>query len=194
MKFHMLKVLLLLSLIANGVFLYGHIRVSKEVSVEEKEQQQNEEKVTAKESTIYESGMTYPLMRIVDGDTIVVGFNGQTQYVRLIGIDSPEPNDPGGPQCYAQESTVHLQEIARTGLVTLFFDESQGMRDSYGRLLAYAELPDGTDIGKKMVEDGYAHEFTYHGPYERQADYMGAEKLAMEEEKGLWSKDACSQQ
>jgi micrococcal nuclease len=143
------------------------------------------------EEEVYESGQTYPLMRIVDGDTLIIGFENTTEYVRLIGIDAPELNDPAGTQCYAQESTAHLQDIARTGLVVLHFDESQGMRDSYGRLLAYVELPDGVDLGEKMIADGFAREFTYHSNYARQSAYIIAEETATTEGRGLWAEDAC---
>ncbi|KKS30846.1 MAG: Nuclease (SNase domain protein) [Parcubacteria group bacterium GW2011_GWA2_43_11] len=182
--------ILIISVILNVVLVYEllgrNVALAPEDEVSEKS-----ESVTI-EKKVHESGISYPLMRIVDGDTIIVGFENATEYVRLIGIDAPEPNDPGGPQCYAQESTTHLQELARTGLVTLYFDESQGMYDSYGRLLAYVEMPDGTDLGKQMLADGYAQEFTYHSAYERQVSYMSAETEALEKEQGLWAPDACN--
>jgi len=148
---------------------------------------------TSTESESYESGQTYPLMRVVDGDTITVGFNGHTEYVRLIGLDTPEPNDPGGPECYASEATTHLRELAQTGTVILVFDASQGTRDRYGRLLAYVELPDGTDLATTMIRDGYAHEYTYAKPYARQAVYREAENEAVQAERGLWSPETCTQ-
>ncbi len=140
----------------------------------------------------YESGKQYPFMRVVDGDTIVVGFNNTTEYVRLIGIDTPEMNDPGGPQCYAEEATAHLRDLLTTGTVVLQFDPSQGMRDMYGRLLAYVELPDGTDANRQMLEDGYALEYTYAKPYARVAGYKAAQEDAMTAERGLWDKNACA--
>jgi len=186
-----LKGILFVSLIFNGVFLYiiaerGDIRDPQDTDTS------SDTTISTNLPEVYESGKSYPLMRIVDGDTMVVGFDNKTQYVRLIGINSPEPNDPGGPQCYAEESTKHLQEIAKTGVVVLQFDESQGMHDSYGRLLAYVELPDGTDLAKKMIEDGYAHEYTYKAKYARQEDYNLAQDEAMKEERGLWSPDTCA--
>jgi micrococcal nuclease len=133
----------------------------------------------------------YPFIRVVDGDTIVAGVNGTSEFVRIIGIDSPEPNDPGGPECYATEATEHLKELARTGTIVLVPDQTQGSRDKYGRLLAYVELPDGTDLGEAMVRDGYAREFTYDRPYDRRGTYVAAEKEAIVTEAGLWSADTC---
>lgn len=133
----------------------------------------------------------YPLIRVIDGDTIAVLINNQEQHVRLIGIDAPEPNDPGGPECYAEEATRHLRDLARTGVVTLVFDASQGERDMYERLLAYVEYPQGTDLGEAMLRNGYATEYTYDKPYDRVELYRAAEAEAVETQSGLWSDEAC---
>lgn len=138
------------------------------------------------------SGESYPFIRVVDGDTITVGVGGVVEYVRLIGIDAPEPNDPGGPECYATESTVHLTELMQTGTVRLYFDASQGMRDKYSRLLAYVELPDGTDVGYAMLRNGYAREYLYDAPYERRDTYLDAETVAVSEQQGLWDAGLCN--
>jgi len=137
------------------------------------------------------SGESYPFIRVVDGDTITVGVAGSVEYVRLIGIDAPEPNDPGGPECYATESTTHLTELMQTGTVRLYFDSSQGLRDKYSRLLAYAELPDGTDVGYAMVRNGYAREYLYDTSYQRRDAYLEAEKNAVSEQQGLWNNEVC---
>jgi micrococcal nuclease len=182
---------LLVSLLLNGLFLFMLTQSDVARAPEVSEANMQEEETVASETEIFESGHTYPLMRIVDGDTIIVGFENATEYVRLIGINAPELNDPGGTQCYAQESSTHLQEIARTGLVVLHFDETQGMRDSYGRLLAYVELPEGGDLGEQMLRDGYAREYTYNATYARQSAYIAAEQSATEEGRGLWAEDVC---
>jgi micrococcal nuclease len=137
------------------------------------------------------SGESYPFIRVVDGDTITVGVAGSVEYVRLIGIDAPEPNDPGGPECYATESTTHLTELMQTGTVRLFFDASQGLRDKYSRLLAYVELPDGTDVGHAMLQNGYAREYLYDTPYTRRSTYLEAEATAIAEQRGLWNETVC---
>lgn len=135
---------------------------------------------------------TYPFIRVIDGDTVAVLLAGKEERVRLIGINAPEPNDPGGPECYAEEATRHLRELAKTGMVDLTFDESQGARDVYGRLLAYVSLPDGDDLGERMLREGYAHEYTYDTPYVRLDTYKAAEAEAIEARSGLWADEACS--
>lgn len=182
--------ILIISLVLNAVLFYELTQQNVALAPDE-EPVTEEVRSISIEKPVHESGLTYPLMRVVDGDTIIVGFENATEYVRFIGIDSPEPNDLGGPECYAKEATTHLQELARTGVVVLNFDETQGMYDSYGRLLAYVEMPDGTDLAKQMLADGYAREFTYRSEYERQADYKVAEAEAITNEQGLWSPDVC---
>jgi len=190
MNIKILRTTLIISLLLNILFIFL-IMQNKMAIAPESTETTKVENTDIKNEEIYENGKTYPLMRVVDGDTIVVGFENKTEYVRLIGINAPELNDPAGAQCYAQESTKHLQEIAQTGLVVLFFDDSQGVRDTYGRLLAYVQLTDGTDLGEYMLKDGYVHEYTYQSTYSRQDVYKKAEEEARSEKRGLWKEDVC---
>ncbi len=147
---------------------------------------------SSKKDSYYTSGATHPLLRVVDGDTLIIAIEDEAEYVRLIGLNTPEPNNSGGPECYAQEATQKLKELVQaTGMVTLYFDPSQGLRDKYGRLLAYVELPDGTDLAKDMIREGYGHEYTYDLPYERQTAYKDAERDAVNRTAGLWADTAC---
>jgi micrococcal nuclease len=42
-----------------------------------------------------------------------------------------------------------------------------------------------------MIEEGYAHEYTYNTPYKYQAEYKKAQKVAEASKAGLWSDSAC---
>lgn len=190
MRLHPLTVLLILSLLLNA-YLALELASESNAAPEPQNETPTEEQAPVAEESPFVSGESFPFMRVVDGDTVVVGVNSRSEYVRLIGIDSPEPHDPSGPECYANEATEHLKELARTGLVVLHIDPSQGTRDTYGRLLAYVELPDGTDLGEAMLRDGYAREFTYDQPYSRRETYIAAENEALETEAGLWSPETC---
>ena len=142
-----------------------------------------------------DSGASHPFIRVVDGDTVTVGFADRTEYVRLIGINAPEPNDPGGPECFADEAVKHLRDLTETGTVVVRFDPAEQTRDTYGRLLAYVELSDGTDVGERMLADGYAREFatlTGSSSYERRDRYVQAEFKAKEAQLGLWSPQVCA--
>ncbi len=95
------------------------------------------------------------VVRVVDGDTIVVSINGIEERVRLIGVDAPELDAAGGP-----EARGHLAEILTLDTVWLTEGGDGEDRDHYGRLLRY--VTDGSpqavgfDAGRTMLEDGYA--------------------------------------
>ena len=136
----------------------------------------------------------YPVVKVVDGDTIVADINGKNETVRLIGLDTPETVDPRKPvQCFGEEASKKAKEILTGKRVRLEMDASQGERDKYGRLLAYAFLEDGTLFNLLTISEGYGHEYTYNLPHKYQKEFKEAEQTARENKKGLWSTDACKQ-
>ena len=129
---------------------------------------------------------------VVDGDTIDVMINGNTERLRLIGIDTPETVDPRRPvQCFGKEASDKAKSLLSSAKVALEQDISQGERDSYGRLLVYVFLEDGTNFNHYMIAEGYAHEYTYRIPYKYQAEFKAAQVKARNNSKGLWSPAAC---
>jgi micrococcal nuclease len=138
-------------------------------------------------------GETYAVLRVVDGDTIVVSIGGKSETVRLIGIDTPETVDPRkAVQCFGKEASDKTKELLAGQRVMLEKDPSQGERDKYGRLLAYVYRSDGLSINKYLVEQGYAHEYTYNAPYKYQAEFKAAEAEARQQGSGLWAPGACN--
>lgn len=135
-----------------------------------------------------------PVTAVVDGDTIKVDLNGKIETVRLIGIDTPEVVDPRKPvQCFGREASAKAKELLTGENVKLVSDPTQSERDKYGRLLRYVFLEDGTSFNKLMIEQGYAHEYTYDSnPYQYQIEFQAAERAAREGERGLWSSATCN--
>lgn len=136
----------------------------------------------------------YPVVHVVDGDTLDVEIDGKKERIRLIGIDTPEVVDPRKPvQCFGREASNKAKEILTDRLVKLEGDPTQSDRDKYGRLLRYIYLEDGTFFNKFMIVEGFAHEYTYHSnPYKYQEEFIQAERQAREQNKGLWSPATCS--
>src|SRR3989344_4340658 len=135
----------------------------------------------------------YKVLKIIDGDTIDIETPEKAERLRLIGIDTPETVDPRKDvQCFGIEASNKAKELLGGKLVSLESDETQGDRDKYKRLLRYVFLPDGTNFNLYMISEGYAFEYTYANPYKYQFDFRQAQKLAMENEKGLWSPSTCS--
>ena len=134
---------------------------------------------------------SYPVVSVVDGDTVKVRMGGGVESVRLIGIDAPEAATSGRPaQCFSADSSAKAGELLAGKAVRLEFDESQGRLDRYGRLLAYVWVDD-VHVNALMVRQGYAREFTYNLPYRYQADFKAAEAEAREAGRGLWAAETC---
>lgn len=136
-------------------------------------------------------GQSY-VSRVIDGDTIVVDIGGVPEKVRLIGVDTPETVDPRKPvQCFGKEASAFTKSLLLNTSVKLESDASQGERDKYGRVLRYVFLEDGTLVNKKIISEGYGHEYTYRLPYQYQKEFKTAERSARESGKGLWAQGVC---
>jgi endonuclease YncB( thermonuclease family) len=141
-----------------------------------------------------QAGALYLVTKVVDGDTITISMNGSPETLRLIGIDTPETVDPrSAVQCFGAEASSKTKELLTGKKVRIEKESSQGERDKYDRLLAYVYREDGLFINKYLVENGYAHEYTYNKPYQYREDFKTAENTAKAQGKGLWAPGACEQ-
>jgi len=91
----------------------------------------------------------FKVLRIVDGDTFKVLYDGEATSVRFIGIDAPEKREPGGP-----EATKALAAMLDGQTVRLDFAAPR-KRDSFGRLLCKVYLG-RLDVGREMIRQGHA--------------------------------------
>lgn len=122
---------------------------------------------------------TVQVLRIVDGDTISIEEeDGDTEHVRIIGIDTPEVGE-----CYFEEASEHLRQLIGNRRVELKSQPTDN-RDKYQRLLRYVHLAD-EDIGRIMLQVGYARIFPWFD-HPRMEEYAGVEFEAKEKGKGLW--------
>ncbi len=138
-------------------------------------------------------GIYYDVTKVTDGDTIHVKIGTQDETVRLIGINTPETVDPRRPvQCFGKEASNRMKELAKGKIVRLEYDDSQSLRDIYGRLLAYVYLEDGEMLNRKMVAEGYAYEYTYMTPYKYQSEFRQLQRLAQTSGRGLWAQNTCA--
>lgn len=92
--------------------------------------------------------------RVVDGDTLVVDYDGDRERVRLLNIDTPESVHPDRPvECLGPEAAERMEELLSPGdEVTLAFDQER--TDRYDRLLA-GVYRDETLINAQMARDGF---------------------------------------
>lgn len=135
----------------------------------------------------------YSVTEVVDGDTVKVNINGTIETLRLIGLDTPETVDPRKEvQCFGKEASNKGKELLNGKKVRLEKDSTQGDKDKYGRTLAYIYTEGGIFYNKYMIEQGYAHEYTYNTAYKHQAEFKQAQKNAEANKVGLWSPSTCN--
>jgi micrococcal nuclease len=91
------------------------------------------------------------ISRVIDGDTVVLKNN---IHIRLLGINSPEKNEP-----YDIEATNFLSGLILNKTVTLEYGKEK--TDLYGRTLAYVIL-DGKNINAEQVRNGFANTYIYN--------------------------------
>ena len=142
-----------------------------------------------------ESGLQeVAVKRAVDGDTLEISPDLEgTDTVRLIGLDTPEmaTDEAAVPEPYAEEAAAFTAESLEGEKVFLELDE--GLKDDYGRLLAYAWLGDPvTDPGnavlfnESLLREGYATLFTVEPNVLYEDRLAAAEDAARSEGLGIW--------
>ena len=129
---------------------------------------------------------TYEVIRVVDGDTFVIKYNGQNERVRLIGIDTPESVHPDEEKNteFGEQVSKYSKEMLTGKKIVLEFDVEQ--RDKYGRLLAYVYL-DGQMYNELLLKRGYAKLATYPPNVKYVEDFKALQKEARENKVGLWA-------
>jgi micrococcal nuclease len=134
------------------------------------------------------------VVEVFDGDTISVRRNGELEKVRFIGVDTPETKDPRKPvQCFGEEASRYTKTMLEGRQVRIEIDPTQGERDRYSRILAYVWRDDGLMINRALIEEGYAHEYTYQdNVYKYQEEFKNGEASAQNKQKGLWAVDTCN--
>lgn len=138
---------------------------------------------------------TYDVVDVVDGDTVKLNINGIVETARLIGIDTPETVHPSKPvECFGIEASNKAKTTLSGRAVSFETDPSQGTRDTYGRLLGYIILSDGSNFNQMMIEQGYAYEYTYSVPYKYQSAFKAAEQNARTSGAGLWAEGVCDEE
>lgn len=136
-----------------------------------------------------------PISHVIDGDTVRVQVDGDTQTVRLVGVDTPELVDPRKPvQCFAKEASDYTKAVLHGQSVYLEHDPSQGDYDRYGRALAYVWTQSGRMVNLDLIHDGYATEYTYQTPYRYRETFTLAQIDAANQQRGLWSPSTCAGQ
>jgi micrococcal nuclease len=140
---------------------------------------------TAARAAPSSGGGTVPVLKVTDGDTIHVRYQGRDERVRLIGVNTPEVDWYGGEaQCFGDEAGRYAQGRLTDATVQLVFDVD--LRDRYDRLLAYVYL--GSELfNLTLVQQGYARADPVPPDTKMASLFAGAEAQARQAGRGLWS-------
>lgn len=146
------------------------------------------------------SSYTVTVVEIIDGDTAEIEYrNGSTERVRFLGVDTPEvhtdndpaefenvPNTDAGADClrdWGHKASEFTRSELRGEQVTITFDENEGRRGSYGRLLVYIHHEEDL-FNYRLVARGYAR--MYDSDFTKRGRFSSAESTAQRESVGLW--------
>lgn len=125
--------------------------------------------------------LTGRVVRIIDGDTLVVLDASNTQHkVRLAGIDCPERKQPWGTQ--AKQA---LSEYVFNREVTVDWDK----RDRYKRIIGKV-LRGDLDVHRSLIGDGLCWWYRKYADEQSAVDrvlYEDAERQALSRRRGLWA-------
>jgi len=116
---------------------------------------------------------SYKVIRITDGDTIVLTKNDKTIKIRLVEIDTPENRQPFGDQ-----AKIVLAEKILGKNVDIYGIK----KDRYGRLLGKVYL-NGRYINQEMIKEGYAWQYT---DYSKSYALAQDQEFAKSHKLGLW--------
>lgn len=132
-----------------------------------------------------ESGGIVKLVRVVDGDTLIVVQEGEKPAnVRILGIksfDAKVEKDIITP--YGQAAIDSLERLMTDKPIRVMLDNTP--KDRYGRYIAtlYA---DNQDLGLKLIKEGLVLAYTVY-PFPAMSLYLQEQELARAGRKGLWA-------
>ncbi len=136
------------------------------------------------------------VLRVVDGDTIIVALNNQEERIRMIGVDAPESVSLNEEEntVWGQSASEYTKSVLEPGTkIWLTFDIEE--RDQYGRMLAYIWLDSDTEnlnhlFQKQLIEEGYALAIRYEPNTKYAAELYATMEGAISARKGLWAEES----
>lgn len=119
--------------------------------------------------------------RVIDGDTVELAGGRKIRYLLA---DAPESTS-GAPECFGDRAAQLNADLVLGETVELAYDAAV-CEDAFGRTLAYVTI-DGEDVGRRMVERGYACALHIPpGGDDRAEEFAALEAAARAARRGLW--------
>ena len=128
----------------------------------------------------------YKVIRVVDGDTILIRYNGKYEKVGLLCVKTPKSVEPDEKQSMtmAEVAFRYTQKRLTGKYVDLEFES--WLRGRYGVLLAYVFV-DGKNINLELVRQGLSRYCIKYGQSKKyHNEFKVAENLARKEKLNIW--------
>jgi len=114
------------------------------------------------------------VVKVLDGDTIDVLYDGKAVRVRLAGVDCPEKRQAFGNKAKQRAAELLFGETVAVEVET---------EDRYGRAIGVVALPGGETLNELLVREGFAW---WYRQYSKDARLGALEAEARETRRGLW--------
>jgi len=135
------------------------------------------------------------LVRVIDGDTIVVDSEkDEEETVRLLLIDTPETVHPEKEEEIFGKEAKRFVESSLNG--TIYIERGEEEQDKFGRTLAYVYNEEpvynsdfvGTSINAQLIRNGFARvAYVYEPNTKYVSKFRDFQEIAKSEELNIWS-------
>ena len=135
----------------------------------------------------------YKVIRVVDGDTIVIDYKDKYEKVRMLCVNTPESVHPDKKQNIPMGKAA--SDYTKTRLKGKYVDlEFEGpIRGRYGRLLAYV-IVDGQNFNLELVRQGLSPYYTKYGLSQKyDQEFREAERYARNHKLNIWGDPALTE-
>ncbi len=128
------------------------------------------------------------VIKVIDGDTVILRLQGAIETVRLIGVDTPETVHPTKPvECFGPEASAFTHSVLKPKTQVRVQRDVEA-RDRYQRLLVYLYLLDGTFINQELLRLGFARTMNIAPNTAFATSFALIETAARKNRIGLWLK------
>jgi len=117
------------------------------------------------------------VVKIIDGDSVVVNDGSKNIEVRLWGIDTPEYRQP-----YSKSAKKFTKKLLENRIVDMEVKD----RDKYGRIVALLTPQNGVSANELIVKKGFAWVHIYYCKEAICEEWKGYQKEARNRKLGLW--------
>jgi micrococcal nuclease len=139
--------------------------------------------VRASDGGVPRDAVAATVVRVVDGDTVVLRIGGRRLRVRLIGVDAPETwlrHD-----CFGAEATRELRRLIPPGSRVRAAGDAEPY-DRYGRRLLYLWTARGVFVPAALIRTGFARALPIPPDTSHATTFREAEDTARRARLGLW--------